>query len=204
MLFRSDAGLSSSSRLHDLFVSVEAVTPGEFKTRGAGIHVHFGLHPSRFGTCLIGLTQRGVCWLSFVHRTSSREAIRELKRHWNGASFSEQSNLTAPTANQIFSALTVEKSASLSLLLLGTNFQIKVWQALLRVPVGALVTYETLGEMIGAGESARAVGNAVASNRVAYLIPCHRVIRKSGQFSGYQWGETRKRAILGWEAVQTA
>jgi len=199
-----DSGLSSPSRLHDLFVSVEAVTPGEFKTRGAGIHIHYGLHPIRFGTCLIGLTKRGVCWLSFVHDASSEEAISQLQRDWSGATFSEQPVLTGPVANQIFSALNVGKPSPLSLLIMGTNFQLKVWTALLTVPAGVLVTYETLGKIVGAGPSARAVGNAVASNRIAYLIPCHRVIRKSGLLGGYRWGQTRKQAILGWEAARTA
>jgi len=199
-----DSGLSSPGRLHDLFVSVEAVTPGEFKTGGAGIHIHYGLHPSRFGICLIGLTKRGVCWLSFLHNGSSAAAFGLLQRHWSGATFSERPDLTGPVADQIFSALNVGKHSPLSLLILGTNFQIKIWKALLTVPAGALVTYETLGKIAGAGHAARAVGNAVASNRIAYLIPCHRVIRKSGLLGGYRWGEARKQAMVGWEAARTA
>ncbi len=199
-----DSGLSSPGRLHDLFVAAEAVTPGEFKTRGAGIHIHYGVHHSPFGACLVGLTGRGVCWLSFVQNTSCREAIGELKQHWSGAALSQRSELTGPVANQIFLGLSNGKRSPLSLLLMGTNFQLKVWKALLTVPAGALVTYETLGEIIGAGQSARAVGNAVADNRIAWLIPCHRVIRKSGLLGGYRWGETRKRAILAWETARTA
>jgi len=199
-----DSGLSSPGRLHDLFVAVEAVTPGEFKTRGAGIHIHYGLHHSPFGACLVGLTGRGVCWLSFVQNTSCRQAIGELKQHWNGATLSQRPDLTGPVANQIFLGLSNGKRSPLSLLLMGTNFQLKVWKALLTVPAGALVTYETLGEIIGAGQSARAVGNAVADNRIAWLIPCHRVIRKNGLLGGYRWGETRKRAILAWETARTA
>ena len=199
-----DSGLSSPGRLHDLFVAVEAVTPGEFKTGGAGIHIHYGLHRSPFGDCLIGLTGRGICWLSFLHDKSCREVVGELKQHWSGATLSKRPESTGPAADQIFSALSAGKNCPLSLLLMGTNFQLKVWQALLRVPAGALVTYQTLAEIIGARQSARAVGNAVADNRIAWLIPCHRVIRKSGLLGGYRWGETRKRAILAWETARTA
>lgn len=198
------SGLSSPSRLHDLFVSAEAVTPGEFKTRGGGIQIDYGLHPTRFGDCLLGVTRRGVCWLSFVHDTSPEAAIREFKEHWSGASFSERSSLTGPVAKRIFTPLTEARPAPLSLLLMGTNFQIKVWKALLRVPAGALVTYETMGGLVGAAQSARAIGNAVAQNRIAYLIPCHRVIRKTGILGGYRWGEARKRAMVGWEVAKTA
>jgi len=199
-----DSGLSSPGRLHDLFVSVEAVTPGEFKTRGAGIHIRYGLHSTRFGPCLIGLTNRGVCWLSFVSDSSFAAAVSELKQHWSGAAFSEESDFTAAVAKRIFRGLLDEKPSPLGLLVMGTNFQLKVWNALLSVPAGALVTYDALGESIGAGESARPVGNAVAGNRIAYLVPCHRVIRKSGLPGGYRWGDARKQAMLGWEASRAA
>lgn len=199
-----DSGLSSPGRLHDLFVSMEAVTPGEFKTRGAGIQIDYALHPTRFGTCLLGVTRRGVCWLSFVRDDSPDEAVGEMKQHWVGAEFSERADATGSVADLIFSGLSAETQSSLSLLVIGTNFQIKVWEALLKVPPGALVTYETIGGLIGARQSARTVGNAVANNSIAYLIPCHRVIRKSGLLGGYRWGDARKRAILGWEAARTA
>src|SRR3989442_807713 len=146
-----DSGLSSPGRLHDLFVSVEAVTPGEFKTRGAGIHIRYGLHSTRFGPCLIGLTNRGVCWLSFVSDSSFAVAVSELKQHWSGAAFSEESDFTTAVANRIFRGLLDEKPSPLGLLVMGTNFQLKVWKALLSVPAGALVTYDALGEIIGAG-----------------------------------------------------
>jgi AraC family transcriptional regulator, regulatory protein of adaptative response / methylated-DNA-[protein]-cysteine methyltransferase len=199
-----DSGLSSPSRLHDLFVAVEAVTPGEFKTRGAGIQIHYGLHPSQFGPCLLAATKRGVCWLSFISDRSSQDAIDELKWHWHGATLFDRPELTAPFASKIFSALTREPPLALSLLVMGTNFQINVWKALLSVPFGALATYETIGGLIGAAQSARAIGNAVAANRIAYLIPCHRVIRKNGALGGYRWGETRKQAMLAWETARTA
>ncbi|MBI3851292.1 MAG: methylated-DNA--[protein]-cysteine S-methyltransferase [Verrucomicrobia bacterium] len=197
-----DSGLSSPGRLHDLFVSVEAVTPGEFKSRGDGIRINFGLHATHFGDCLLGVTERGVCWLGFVCGNSSAEAIIEMKRHWAGATFARRPDLTESVARKIFSGLEDGKQSPFSLLLLGTNFQIKVWQALLKIPAGALISYERIGGFIGARQSSRAIGSAVGSNPIAYLIPCHRVIRKSGLLGGYRWGETRKQAMQGWEAAR--
>lgn len=196
-----DSGLSGPGRLHDLFVSVEAVTPGEFKSRGAGIHIDYGVHPTRFGSCLLGVTKRGVCWLSFVEGESKPAAVAELRAHWNGATFSERPEVTGPIAVRLFRDLGA-RPASLSLLVMGTNFQLKVWQALLRIPPGAVTTYEALGRKLGAEGASRAVGNAVANNAIGYLIPCHRVIRKSGLVTGYRWGSARKHAILGWEAAR--
>src|SRR5580765_5936098 len=199
-----DSGLSSPGRLHDLFVSVEAVTPGEFKTRGEGIQVTYGFHPTPFGECLVGVTSRGICWLSFNENGSHRAALRDLQSHWSGAELIEDAKPTAPMVKQIFSNLEKGKKSSLSLLLMGTNFQLKVWQALLRIPRGDVTTYENIGQLIGAPKSARAIGSAVGDNRVAFLIPCHRVIRKSGMLGGYHWGEPRKRAMLAWEAARSA
>lgn len=196
-----DAGLSGPGRLHDLFVSVEAVTPGEFKTRGAGIHIDYGVHPSRFGRCLLGVTRRGVCWLSFVADGAEAAAVGELRAHWSGASFARRPAITAPIVGSSFRAFDAP-STSLSLLVMGTNLQLKVWQALLRIPPGAVVAYESLGRRLGAGNAARAIGNAVANNAIGYLIPCHRVIHKTGVVTGYRWGSTRKQAILGWEAAR--
>jgi AraC family transcriptional regulator, regulatory protein of adaptative response / methylated-DNA-[protein]-cysteine methyltransferase len=199
-----DSGLSSPGRLHDLFVSVEAVTPGEFKTRGEGIGISYGFHPTPFGKCLIGLTGRGICWLSFHEKSTSGAELRDLRAHWSGAELAEQPSATGTVVSEIFSNLSEQRKSPLGLLLMGTNFQVKVWQALLRVPCGEVTTYENVGEMIGARKSARAVGSAVGDNRIAYLIPCHRVIRKSGMLGGYHWGEPRKRAMLAWEAAKSA
>jgi AraC family transcriptional regulator of adaptative response/methylated-DNA-[protein]-cysteine methyltransferase len=199
-----DSGLSSPGRLHDLFVSVEAVTPGEFKTRGEGIQIAYGSHPTPFGKCLIGMTPRGICWLSFHENGSPSAALRDLQSRWSGAELNEQPKETGPLVNQIFANLENGQKSSLSLLLMGTNFQLKVWQALLRIPRGDVTTYENIGELIGAPKSARAIGSAVGDNRIAYLIPCHRVIRKSGLLGGYHWGEPRKRAMLAWEAAKSA
>ena len=196
-----DSGLSGPGRLHDLFVAVEAVTPGEFKTRGAGLHIAYGFHPSPFGTCLLGVTQRGICWLSFTNETGEREAVRELELQWSGAAIGEQPKTTARIAAQIFSGLDRPRKPSLSLLLMGTNFQLKVWQALLRIPPGAVASYETVGGFIDAPRASRAIGTAVGQNAISYLIPCHRVIRKTGLLGGYRWGEGRKRTMLAWEAA---
>jgi AraC family transcriptional regulator of adaptative response/methylated-DNA-[protein]-cysteine methyltransferase len=198
------SGLSSPGRLHDLFVSVEAVTPGQFKTRGAGIGISYGFHPTPFGKCLLGVTARGVCWLSFLKNGDQREAVRELKSHWSGARISEQPAETHAVAGKIFSEVAQQANRPLGLLLMGTNFQIKVWQALLKIPVGAVTTYQAVGEMIGAPDATRAIGNAVGRNAIAYLIPCHRVIRASGLLGGYRWGGERKRAIVGWEGARAA
>ena len=196
-----DSGLSSPGRLHDLFVSMDAVTPGEFKARGAGLQIEYGIHSTPFGPCLLGLTARGVCWLSFLEGGSARAAVAGLEHHWRGASLAEGPGRTAPVADRIFSALHQSADACLSLLVMGTNFQIQVWRALLAIPRGAVVTYDAVGQRIGARNSARAIGNAVAHNAIAYLIPCHRVIRRSGLLGGYRWGPVRKQAILGWEAA---
>ena len=197
-----DSGLSGPGRLHDLFVAVDAVTPGEFKNRGAGIRIEYGFHPTPFGPCLLGLTQRGICWLSFVSDPGNRAALRKLKSHWSGATFVEQPGTTGPVASRIFPNLETRRKSPLHLLLMGTNFQIKVWRALLEIPAGAVVSYQAIGAQIGASRAARAVGSAVGQNAVAYLIPCHRVIRKSGLPGGYRWGEERKRAMLAWEAAR--
>jgi len=198
------SGLSGPGRLHDLFVKAEAVTPGEFKSRGAGIELRYGFHPTRFGNCLLGVTERGVCWLSFLDNGNERAAVRELNTHWSGAKISENRELTLPMANRIFAGIKSQAKQPLGLLLMGTNFQLKVWNALLRIPVGSVRTYSTVGEMIGAQRAARAIGSAVGQNAIGYLIPCHRVIRESGMLGGYRWGEERKRAMLGWEAARRA
>jgi AraC family transcriptional regulator of adaptative response/methylated-DNA-[protein]-cysteine methyltransferase len=199
-----DSGLSSPGRLHDLFVTAEAVTPGEFKQRGEGLQISYGFHPTRFGECLIGVTSRGICQLSFVSGGGQRRALADMKAHWVSASFVEQPEVTGPTVEQVFSDLERRDGSPLHLLLKGTNFQIKVWQALLGIPTGAVSTYEAIGGLIGAPAAFRAIGAAVGQNPIAYLIPCHRVIRKNGVLGGYHWGAARKQAILGWEAAITA
>jgi AraC family transcriptional regulator of adaptative response/methylated-DNA-[protein]-cysteine methyltransferase len=194
-----EAGLSSPGRLHDLFVTCEAITPGQFKKQGQGVVISYGFHPSPFGECLLATTSRGICGLSFV--LANREAaLQELESHWPEANLIEDPAQTRPLAQKIFTP--VQNGTALPVLLKGTNFQLKVWQALLKIPPGAMTTYEDIAVSIGRPGAARAVGNAVARNPVGFLIPCHRVIRKTGVLGHYQWGSARKKAMLGWEASQ--
>jgi AraC family transcriptional regulator of adaptative response/methylated-DNA-[protein]-cysteine methyltransferase len=195
------SGLSSPGRLHDLFVACEAVTPGEYKTHGAGLTIQYGFHPTPFGECLLARTSRGICALAFVEPGGSEQALKDLRLKWRQARLEENPAATAPTVAQIFQPQE-KRAGTLNLLLNGTNFQIKVWEALLRIPSGSVVTYEDIALSIGMPKAARAVSNAVASNPVAVLIPCHRVIRKDGDFGGYHYGMRRKKALLGWEMAQ--
>ena len=197
-----ESGLSSPGRLHDLFVTIDAVSPGEFKTKGIGIEVTYGTHPSPFGECLLAVTERGICDLTFIADGDPGEAVAGLQGRWEGAKLSESPQTTEPLLEQIFSPDPHNGEGSLNLFLKGTNFQIKVWEALLRIPLGCVCSYEDIAKYIGKPKAARAIGNAVASNPVAYIIPCHRVIRKIGVFGNYRHGPTRKKAMIGWELAQ--
>jgi AraC family transcriptional regulator of adaptative response/methylated-DNA-[protein]-cysteine methyltransferase len=192
-------GLSSLGRLHDLFVNTEAVTPGEYRSRGAGLTIRYGLHLTPFGKCLIATTERGICNLSFV-QTSEGDAIDNLVDNWEQAKMIEDHSSTAPLAARIFSAQSPagdrQTDSPLKLHLRGTNFQIKVWEALLNIPIGAVTTYEQIAAKIGSPNAFRAVGTAVGHNPIAVLIPCHRVIRKNGEFGNYLYGSARKKALL--------
>lgn len=194
-------GLSGPGRLHDLLVSTEAMTPGEVKQAGAGLLVRYGIHPGPFGESLLALTDRGICALAFLPGGEKESAVEELRRRWPAAELREDATATLPVLQRVFDG-SRELPAPLGLHLRGTNFQIRVWEALLRIPSGAVATYEDVARMIGSPGAARAVGSAVAANPVAYLIPCHRVIRGTGAFGEYRWGSARKRAILGWEAAR--
>ncbi|MBV9109498.1 MAG: methylated-DNA--[protein]-cysteine S-methyltransferase [Gemmatimonadetes bacterium] len=196
-----DAGLSSPGRLHDLFVTLEAVTPGEYKQHGAGLRIAYGFHDTPFGTALLGATERGLCALSFVDEGREGDAIDELRERWSRADLDEDAGRTAGLAARIFAPEPTD-DRPIPLFVQGTNHQVRVWEALLRVPAGAIVTYEQLATAAGKPEAVRAVAGAVARNQIAYVIPCHRVIRKLGAFGGYRWGPERKQAILGWEAAQ--
>jgi AraC family transcriptional regulator of adaptative response/methylated-DNA-[protein]-cysteine methyltransferase len=195
-----ESGLSSPGRLHDLFVTCEAITPGEFKNKGEGLTISYGFHPSPFGECLLSITERGVCGLAFVQHDDQTSALEELKRNWPKSTFLEDTTQTLPFVEQIFNP--VKDRQALPVILKGTNFQIKVWQALLKIPPGSVVSYDELAALIGQPGAARAVGNAVAQNPIGYVIPCHRVIRKMGVVGDYHWNPARKRAILGWEAAR--
>lgn len=194
-------GLSSLGRLHDLFVTTEAVSPGEYKSGGAGLTIRYGLHPSPFGTCLIGLTDRGICHLGFVQR-SEGAAVDELAARWKQADLTEDARLTARLVEPIFDAGSRHEQP-LSVYLRGTNFQLKVWEALLSLGSGTVTTYSQIAGQIGDPRAARAVGSAVGANPLPVLIPCHRVIRALGEFGKYRYGTARKLALLGWEFTKS-
>lgn len=196
------AGLSGSGRLHDLLVQLHAVTPGELKSEGSGLTIHYGVHATPFGPCLLAATERGVCALSFIPHGKPMRALRELRAQWPRARLQPRPSATRAYVDRIF--FRAKSNAPLSVLVKGTNFQIKVWEALLRIPPGSVTCYEHLADNIGAPQAMRAVGNAVGRNAVAFLIPCHRVIQKTGGFGGYRWGTARKKAMLAWEAAQLA
>lgn len=195
-----DVGLSSPGRLHDLFVNLEAMTPGEFKTGGAGLHIRYGIHDGPFGTVLIATTARGICNLHFLDIADEQAAAQFLQQSWSHAEIMLDPSTTQALHDLIFDPTSLKEQKPLTLLVKGTNFQVQVWRALLQVPFAEITTYQTIAEMIGRPTATRAVGNAVGSNPIGYLIPCHRVIRESGQLGGYRWGLERKTAILAWEA----
>lgn len=187
------SGLSSPGRLHDLFIKCEAVTPGEYKNQGAGMQILYGFQPSPYGDCLLAFTERGICFLAFVTVSGRNAAIKEMKNQWKKADWVEDTLRAKKIADIIFSS---QGKESVTLQVKGTNFQIKIWEALLRIPSGQVVSYEDLAAQSGNPSATRAVGNAVAHNPVACLIPCHRVLRKAGDFGNYRYGSARKKAML--------
>ena len=197
-----EAGLSGPGRLHDLFVTFEAVTPGAYKTMAAGLEIRWGVHATRFGDVLVAATDRGICGLCFVDGGEKAAAVEDLRGRWPRALLRHDQSTTRSYAERLFEPPGATPDAPLNLWVKGTNFQIKVWEALLRVPFGGLASDSGLARAIGRPQAARAVGGALADNPVGYLIPCHRVIRSSGRFeTDYRWGTARKRALIGWEAA---
>lgn len=202
-----DLGLSGPSRLHDLFVVAEAATPGEYKAGGAGVAIRYGFHDSPLGRVLLAATGRGLCFLGFVPVGGEARGLAELRQDWPGAALAEDPAATAPAAAAIFAPVHdggTRAAGPLTLHLRGTNFQLKVWQALLEIPFGRVATYADVARSIGHPTSARAVGNAVGANRLSFLIPCHRVIRGTGVLDNYRWGPVTKRVLLAWEGATAA
>lgn len=195
-------GLSGPGRLHDLFVACEAVTPGEYKQRGRGVTIRYGFHQSPFGECLVAQTKRGVCNLMFVEEHNRGAALSGLRGNWPAAEIEEDHEGNQLVIDEMMDLFQQRTSTPLRLYLNGTNFQIKVWEALLRIPPGSVVSYENIAIYIGIPNASRAVGNAISRNPLPVLIPCHRVIRKTGQFGDYRWGASRKKALLGWEMAR--
>lgn len=194
------AGLSSPSRAHDLCVGLEAATPGEMKSGGAGLDIAFGFTDSPFGTCLLAENARGICHLSFLETEARDAAVAELFQQWPAAELTHDDRFASKLAARIFSQNGGPKN--FRAFLQGTAFQVRVWRALLEIPPGNVTTYSRLAAAIGQPTAARAVGNAVGQNPLAFLIPCHRVIRATSVLGGYRWGPLRKRAMLGWEAAR--
>ena len=196
-------GLSSLGRLHDLFINTEAVSPGEYKSRGAGLTIRYGIHPTPFGKCLVATTERGICHLGFI-QTSEGDAIDNLVNDWKQARMIEDYKSTVHLVKPIFDLrYGIRGGEPLRVYLRGTNFQLKVWEALLQIPTGTVTTYEGIAEWIGKPSATRAVGTAIGHNPIAVLIPCHRVIRKAGDFGNYRYGTLRKKALLAREYIST-
>ncbi len=196
-----DVGLSGASRLHDLFVTVDAVTPGEYKSQGNGMVFKYGFHPSLFGEVIVVVSERGLAGLSFTTEIGRTQALAEQNNGWDRATWKHDQKVTNSYAEQVFSGAP-NPTVPLSVLMRGTPFQIKVWEALLRIPSGKVISYGDLANRLGQPTAARAVGTACGANRVGFLIPCHRVIRETGAITGYRWGADRKHAMLAWEAAK--
>lgn len=198
-----ELGLSGPGRLHDLFVVHEAMSPGEWKAGGAGLLVRFGFHPSPFGLALAMATPRGLCGLAFADAGEEAAALADMRARWPNAAFVEDPAATAPLVARIFDPGAWKGDQPLRIVFIGTDFEIRVWETLLRIPMGRAATYSGIAGHVGRPKAARAVGAAVGRNPISFVVPCHRVIGKSGDLTGYHWGLTRKRAILGWEAGRT-
>lgn len=194
-----EAGLSGNGRLHDVFITAEGATPGEVKGRGAGLRIEYGYHPTVLGEILVGITKRGVCWLGFAVDESRDFPFQRMREHWPLAELVENAAATAPYAGQIMQIWRGQGREKLRLDLFGSNFQIQVWQALLKIPCGAAVSYQHVANHLNMPTASRAVGTAVGKNPISLLIPCHRVIQHSGIVENYGWGTPRKKFLLGME-----
>jgi AraC family transcriptional regulator of adaptative response/methylated-DNA-[protein]-cysteine methyltransferase len=199
-----EVGLSGPGRLHDLFVTHEAMSPGEWKSGGDGLRMSYGFHPSPFGTALVMTTQRGLAGLAFADPGEEQVALADMRGRWPKANIVEDRARTAPLARRIFDTGLWRADRPLRVVLIGTDFEVRVWETLLIIPMGRATTYSDIATKIGATRAARAVGAAVGKNPLSFVVPCHRVLGKDGALTGYHWGLTRKRAMLGWESGRTA
>jgi AraC family transcriptional regulator of adaptative response/methylated-DNA-[protein]-cysteine methyltransferase len=199
-----EVGLSGPGRLHDLFVTHEAMSPGEWKAGGEGLTITYGFHPCPFGMALVMITPRGLAGLALADAGKERSALTDMRRRWPKARYVEDFAATAATARRIFDPKLWLPEQPLRVVLIGTDFEVRVWEKLLTIPMGGLTTYSDLAAKAGSPKAARAVGAAVGKNPICFVVPCHRVIGKNGNITGYHWGITRKRAMLGWEAGMAA
>jgi AraC family transcriptional regulator of adaptative response/methylated-DNA-[protein]-cysteine methyltransferase len=197
-----EVGLSGPGRLHDLFVTHEAMSPGEWKAGGAGLMLRYGFHPSPFGTALVIATDRGLAGLAFADPGEEKAALADMQGRWPNATFRADQAATGPLARRIFDPTLWRSDQPLRVVLIGTDFEVRVWETLLRVPLGKVTSYSDIAARVCTTKAARAVGAAIGKNPVCFVVPCHRVIGKGGDLTGYHWGLTRKRAMLGWEAGQ--
>jgi AraC family transcriptional regulator of adaptative response/methylated-DNA-[protein]-cysteine methyltransferase len=195
-----EVGLSGPGRLHDLFVTHEAVTPGLYRARGEGLTIRYGFHPSPFGRALVMTTEYGLAGLAFADDRQEAATLADMTGRWPRAEYVEDQTATAPLASRIFDPRRWKPETPLRVVLIGSDFEIRVWEMLLRIPLGRATTYSDVARHIERPQAARAVGAAVGKNPISFVVPCHRVLGRSGQLTGYHWGLTRKRAILGWEA----
>ena len=194
-----EVGLSGPSRLHDLFVTHEAITPGAYKAKGQGMAIDYGLHASPFGNALIMCTDYGLAGLAFADVGKEEATLEEMCRRWPQATYRPNAETTRPYAERIFNPLAWQEDQPLRITLIGTDFEIRVWETLLKIPFGDMTSYSAVADHIGKPKAVRAVGTAVGKNPISFVVPCHRVMGKSGSIGGYHWGLTRKRAMLGWE-----
>jgi AraC family transcriptional regulator of adaptative response/methylated-DNA-[protein]-cysteine methyltransferase len=197
-----DSGLSGPGRLHDLFVTHEAMSPGEWKNGGAGLTLRYGFHPSPFGTAIVIGTDRGLSGLAFADSGEEKAALADMTRRWPNATYVEDHEGTAPWAQRVFDTKLWRPDQPLRVVLIGTDFEVRVWETLLKIPMGRAVSYSDIACNIDSPKASRAVGAAVGKNPVSFVVPCHRALGKSGKLTGYHWGITRKQAMLGWEAGQ--
>lgn len=200
-----DVGLSGSSRLHDLFVDHEAMTPGDFKRGGAGITLTYSFHPTPFGEAMIVMTPRGLAGLAFINDDTGqtrRDVVADMAGRWPAATLVEQPDAGATVVAQMFDPSRWAEGQPIRIVLIGTDFEVRVWETLLKIPVGQVVSYSDVAKHIGKPTASRAVGTAVGRNPLSFVVPCHRVLRSDGNLGGYHWGLTRKRALIGWEAGQ--
>jgi AraC family transcriptional regulator of adaptative response/methylated-DNA-[protein]-cysteine methyltransferase len=198
-----EVGLSGSGRLHDLFVTIEALTPGEYKRGGEGVSIAWDTHDTPLGPALFAVTERGLCGLAFLGAEGLEGALADLKARWPNAGFRQDAGAIAPYAAEVGARMQGAPARPLALLLKGTPFQLKVWEALLAVPEGRVMSYQHLAASAGVPGASRAVGTAMGANPIGYLIPCHRVIRAGGEIGEYRWGSTRKRVLLAIEGARS-